>query len=238
MSTLNSDSIIKTTARFQEVSDPLRQRPIIKIDSPVSNTTTTSTTHLYNNNNNPKLPNTIRSSLDSGRDNPFRPDGEIYKSADPIVDYYKHGANQSRTQSPTDSQLLLNGANGGDKNKTTNSDKQQKKQKKQKKKCNANGEGGADDEEEKKKSCWKRWFCCCCCCCKKKKLNDESMTPAPTTTTTTNEKTTLKASLTDFDHSTSLIMKDSKQSKIVVVSEKPVQLPTQPKPPPPETTIE
>lgn len=122
--------IIKATAKFQEAAEPIKQKPIIQIDRTA-------------------LPNTIRSSLDSGRDNPFRPDGEIYKSADPIVDYYKYGPNQSRAQSPTDSQLLLN---VGDSKEADKNNKTRRKKTKTKK------------EDGERRSCWRKWFCCCCCC--------------------------------------------------------------------------
>lgn len=120
-----ADAIIKTTARYQDTDEPSKQRPIIHIA--------------------PALPNTIRSSLDGGRDNPFRPDGAIYRSADPIVDYYKHGSAQSRGQSPTDSQLILNGSTGERQDRPTSDE------------C-----VGATDRH--RKSCLRRWLCCCCCC--------------------------------------------------------------------------
>lgn len=120
--------IIKTTARYQETDEPLRQRPVIQVA--------------------PALPNTVRASLGHKlesareRDNPFRPDGAIYRSADPIVDYYKQGQNQSRAQSPSDSQLAL-GAQSG----------------------RLNGSGETDELKVKRsRSCCARALLCCCCC--------------------------------------------------------------------------
>lgn len=206
MGTQGSD-IIRATARFQEVSDPLKQKPIIQIDSSATATATTTTQHL---------PNTIRSSMDSGRDNPFRPDGEIYRSADPIVDYYKHGPNQSRAQSPTDSQLLLN--NKGNSRKDSDS-----KKKKRKKKT------AGEEEGKTKKSCWRRWLCCCCCCnfkCCGKGKESEEKEDETRKKLTVDETTTSTTTTTVAD----LAPKESKQSKLLVVSTKPVQLPTQPQP--------
>lgn len=137
--------IIKTTARFQEADEPIKQKPILQVDPLASG----NMIQLH-----PPLPNTIRASIDSGRDNPFRPDGKIYKSADPIVDFYKFGPNQSRTNSPTDSQLLMPQVDGI-------ANKNGKDAQRRKKKNNENKKG-ADSKE--RKSCWRRWFCCCCCC--------------------------------------------------------------------------
>jgi len=132
--------IIKATARFHEAEEPLRQKPIIQQDR--------------------VLPNTVRASIDSGRDNPFKPDGKIYKLADPIVDYYKYGPNQSRAQSPTDSQLLLGFGQTGEANKSAeNNDKNPKRKKRRK--------GNEGDEE---RSCCRRWFCCCCGLCGKRNV--------------------------------------------------------------------
>lgn len=122
------DAVIKTTARFQEANEPNRQRPIIRIDPAISFDASGD------------LPNTIRDSIGSGRDNPFRPDGKIYRSADPIVDYYKNGPNQSRGQSPAEGLL----ADGKGKGKSSSSSSKRRK--------------------EGRESCWSRWFRCCCCC--------------------------------------------------------------------------
>lgn len=117
-------TIIKATARFEEL--PPKQKPTIRIT-----------------NNNGELPRT--GSINStGRDNPFRPESVIYKSADPIVDFYKFGPNQSRAQSPTESQLLLAGQAANKTNKR--------------------------DELRERKSLWHRLCCCRCftCCCRRK----------------------------------------------------------------------
>lgn len=115
--------IIKTTARYQQAEEPLKQRPVIHIAPP--------------------LPNTVRASLEPAklageRENPFRPDGLIYRSADPIVDYYKQAQNQSRAQSPTESQL----------------------------KFGASAQEPAKLKVERSRSCCRRllYYCCCCYC--------------------------------------------------------------------------
>lgn len=130
------DDIIKATAKIREAEESIKQKPIIQIDKDY-------------------LLNSIRASIDSGRDNPFRPDGEIYKSADPIVDYYKYGPNQSRAQSPSDNQLLLNG-----------------KEADGRKKRSRRKEDGATSDG---RSCLRRWLCCCSdwCCRSKTKNVDE-----------------------------------------------------------------
>ena len=133
--------IIRTTARFQEAAEPVKQRPcIIQVEEAGE-----ARAHL---------PNTVRASMDSqGRDNPFRPDGKIYKSADPIVDYYKHGPNQSRAQSPADA--LLSSARADEKKLDKDSNKKNRKTK--------------VSNNREQEPCWRRWLCCrCCCCCKRK----------------------------------------------------------------------
>lgn len=158
-----SSELIKTTAKYQEAAEPVKQKPVIQIERP--------------------LPNTIKASLvDSGRDNPFRPDGEIYKSADPIVDYYKHGANQSRAQSPTDSQLLLG---GGLANSTQSQSDDSKLNQKDKKRKRARRRPDGDQEaagSTKRRPCLSRWLCCCCYWCssddKNKQAHDETQSPA------------------------------------------------------------
>lgn len=120
--------IIKARARYLESDDSRKQTPIIQLDRP--------------------LPNTIRVSLDGGRDNPFRPGSAIYKSADPIVDFYKNGQG-SRTQSPSEFNSLVDSKSGRDKDSQTTIDEQE-----------------ANDQ---RKSCWRRYICCCfgfkCSCC-------------------------------------------------------------------------
>lgn len=148
-----SSEIIKTTAKYQEANEPIKQKPIIQIERP--------------------LPNTIKASLDGGRDNPFRPDGEIYKSANPIVDYYKYGPNQSRAQSPTDSQLLLGLNAPASEADDKQVDKKNKKKKRAKRKTDHEEDG---DSNNKRRSCFSRWFCCCCHCnwCSKSKQNNDN----------------------------------------------------------------
>lgn len=215
--------IIKTTARFQETQEPLRQKPIIQIDpnAPLQ-----------------QYENLARASIDSGRDNPFRPDGKIYKSADPIVDYYKHGPHQSRTQSPTDSKLLIGGDyNDDDEAEELVAGKKNKKNKnkKEKKRARRKGETGAtltlsssssssemkkniDLNEKKKKKkreqpCWRRWICCCCCCfeeggcCSRKNQ----------TTKLDEEEEKFDTSQYESPPSVDAKTKDFKQSKIVVL---------------------
>lgn len=178
--------VIKATARFQEADEPSRQRPIIRIDGAPPT--------IYQDFD--QLPNTIRASIDSGRDNPFRPDGKIYKSADPIVDYYKFGPNQSRTNTPTaaESQLLLNGHRlSPDDNGSTGSSFLSRNWLRRKRKT---AEDGGDRQKESKliggndrnigepdrqivKPCWRRWCCCCFCslrCCKKKEQKPKDAT--------------------------------------------------------------
>lgn len=194
--------IIKTTARFQEAQEPLRQKPIIQIDpdAPLQ-----------------QYENLARSSIDSGRDNPFRPDGKIYKSADPIVDYYKYGPHQSRTQSPTDSKLLMgdhtedsqdeNSLGAGDE-KTKSKNKNKKKKTKRK----VAVERANKLPDEKRKPCWRRWFCCCCCFetedgkCRRCCDSDED-----------DKKEKFDTSQYDSPPSVDAKTKDFKQSKIVVL---------------------
>lgn len=147
---MSNDTIIKTTARYQEANEPPRQKPIIQIDSDFASA------------------GNRHSSIDSGRDNPFRPDGPIYKSADPIVDFYKYGPNHSRPHSPTDSQLAMlsgsqDGKAGGAKTKET---KEQKRRRKRREKQEAKATG-----DQQKQSCWRRWLCCCCCRCCRRRSN-------------------------------------------------------------------
>lgn len=139
-----------------------KQRPIIQFDSNLINGGGQQEQHANYRNN------LVRSSIDSGRDNPFRPDGEIYKSADPIVDYYKFGPNQSRTQSPTDSQLLLNLYREDGKL----SKKEKKKAKKElerraKRRANGQATGSKEGDEQgaERGSFLRRLLCCCCCHC-------------------------------------------------------------------------
>lgn len=165
MSKMDNTTVIKTTARFQEANEPNRQKPIIRIDGAPPT--------IYEDFN--ELPNTIRASIDSGRDNPFRPDGKIYKSADPIVDYYKFGPNQSRANSPTDSQLLLNV-------NQTSAQKSSWFRRKRKTTSKKEAKNGIDEKtgEEKKKSCWRRICCCCSCsfrCCKKSANSQSQVEP-------------------------------------------------------------
>lgn len=169
------DDIIRATAKIQEAEEPIKQKPIIQIDKDY-------------------LSNNIRASIDSGRDNPFRPDGEIYKSADPIVDYYKYGPNQSRAQSPSDSQLLLNG-------KDVDGKKKKKKRRR---------DDGAETGDGK--SCWRRWlFCCCCCfdkCCQSKEEDVNEVVNIKNSSSNSNSKSRTEAKDTN--------QKD-KQTKIVVL---------------------
>jgi len=128
------------------------------------------------------LANTVRSSIDSGRDNPFKPDGEIYRSADPIVDYYKFGPNQSRTQTPDYSELLMTNGKTSKASKTnvrTNKDDKKeakrlakleeeirKKREKEIKEIHKRLKS-FNPEDTEQKSGWKYWMkrhiCCCCC---------------------------------------------------------------------------
>lgn len=151
--------VIKATATFQEANEPPRQRPIIQI-SPSNGQQQILSSNL------------VRASIDSGRDNPFRPDGEIYKSADPIVDYYRHGPNQSRGQSPTDSQLLLNQNSKASKKNSKKAKKADKKADRAKKNTEASQGAGRE-------ACWRRWLCCLCCCrsfkCCNKTKQDEQL---------------------------------------------------------------
>lgn len=204
-------AIIKTTARFQEAHEPLKQKPIIQIDpaAPLQ-----------------QYENLARSSIDSGRDNPFRPDGKIYKSADPIVDYYKFGPHQSRAHSPTDSQLLVGKQFGdddghedaGDEAKLRPSGKKWWRRKRaDDKKKHPNLSTTTDDarparskvKDAKERPCWRRWFCCCCCCferddgsccCSRRKKEEKFDTSQYESPPSVDAKT-----------------KDFKQSKIVVL---------------------
>lgn len=136
------ESPIKVTARFQDSVQPIRHRPIIRIEG----------SHI------------VRTSVDSGRDNPFKPDGDIYKSADPIVDYYKQASNQSRPQSANDdSALIANGQKGN-------------KRRFWRKRRDDNPDQINQTEQGKstKKSCLRKWLCCGCWCCKCCRKNDSS----------------------------------------------------------------
>lgn len=148
--TTDNQEPIKVTARFQDSVEPIRHRPIIRIEG----------SHI------------VRTSIDSGRDNPFRPDGDIYKSADPIVDYYKQAANQSRPQSANDNSALIG---------TSNGEKKQKRRFWRKRKFDDQGDGASRSRDETQKqqktqkmSCLRRWLCCGCCNCGSSKKNDTS----------------------------------------------------------------
>lgn len=170
--------VVKTTARFLEAHEPIKQKPIIQIQHPSPANS---------------LPDTIRgarASVDGGRDNPFRPDGPIYRSADPIVDFYKQPSNQSRSHSPTDSQLLyslirgeseLEGKQLDGKQSKTNKKSKSKKSKDKSNQitktkssttscaaCDCRTQklrrGSANQQVSRGDSCWRRWLCCCCCC--------------------------------------------------------------------------
>lgn len=153
----SSSSIIRTTVKYHEANEPNRHKPIIRIDG-------TTTTHYIDAND---FAATVRASTDSGRDNPFRPDGEIYRSADPIVDYYKYGPNLSRAQSPIYSDLMSNGkaqlvSNGGINVKGSKKLAKLEKQKRRKEgKLRVEHDDNSASAPERK-SCWRRWFCCCC----------------------------------------------------------------------------
>lgn len=171
MNKIDNGTVIKTTARFQEANEPNRQKPIIRIDGAEPT--------IYRDFED--LPNTIRASIDSGRDNPFRPDGKIYKSADPIVDFYKFGPNQSRTNSPIDSKLLLN-ANQSSTDQSLSWFRRKRKAGVATKKLNQNIKID-DSTGELKRSCWRR-FCCCCFsfkCCNKGQSAQRDAQPEPKT---------------------------------------------------------
>lgn len=150
---------IKVTARFQDSIEPIRHRPIIRIEG----------SHI------------VRTSIDSGRDNPFRPDGDIYKSADPIVDYYKQAANQSRPQSPNDNSVLIGDGTGEKKQKR----RFWRKRKVDDQKSTPSLPTSISETQQKqqkgtKKSCLRRWLCCgCCTCCKSGKKNESSSKKRP-----------------------------------------------------------
>lgn len=189
-----SSELIKTTAKYQEANEPLKQRPIIQIERP--------------------LPNTIKASLvDSGRDNPFRPDGEIYKSADPIVNYYKHGANQSRAQSPTDSQLLLNSnqTNSTQSQSDSKLNQKDKKRKRARRRSTEDAAGGA-----KRRPCLSRWLCCCCYWCSSDDKNDNAHQPQ-----TKSPAETEKEALGQYKAPPAVDTKtkEFKQTKIVVLKD-------------------
>lgn len=132
--------IIKTRAKYIDTEDSTKQTPIIQMQRP--------------------LPNTVRvSRLDGGRDNPFRPGSAIYKSADPIVDYYKNGQ-ASRPQSPSDQNSLIDSKPSDDNSANQTDDR-----------------GG--------KSCWRKYMCCCladkCCRCCCSKSQESKAKPKPNT---------------------------------------------------------
>lgn len=153
-----SDIVIKTTAKLHEASEPDRYKPIIRIDDKNGRTTVT---HISNSN---ELANTIRASIDSGRDNPFRPDGEIYKMTDPIVDFYKLGPNQSRSQTPTYADLTPSKSKSS--SLKQNKDNKLRWRRKSSSKNNKNNDNNNVSSEIEPRSCWSKWFCCCCCCFK------------------------------------------------------------------------
>ena len=164
-----SDVVIKTTATIHEASEPSRYKPIVRIDDKNGNTTIS---HISNSN---ELANTIRASIDSGRDNPFRPDGEIYKMTDPIVDFYKFGPNQSRSQTPTYGELTPS--------KSSQPSKHNRLRWRKKSSPNSSNNNNDDDDANRDKearSCWRKWFCCCCCCfkcCCKKETDKRQQAP-------------------------------------------------------------
>lgn len=165
MSISGSSGIIKTTARYREPNEAQRQWPVIQVADPAGNRQ--------------HLPNTIRASLDSGRDNPFRPDGPIYKSADPIVDYYKNGANLSRPQSPTDSQILLGLLQPASAKKLENDQIQSHNN-------NKTDVKQPHDGRTNSASCWRKCFCCCI------KRRSKTLTIEISTTTDYSEDNTTK----------------------------------------------
>lgn len=145
------DSVIKATARLQEAHEPPRQKPIIKLDP--RHQQELMMAHINEAN---QLASSIRASIDSGRDNPFRPDGEIYKLTNPIVDYYKFGPNQSRAVTPTYAELDYFSS-------------------KNKRKRRAEAAAAAKNNDTR--PCWRRWLCCCCCdCFRSRKTSTKSTT--------------------------------------------------------------
>lgn len=162
-----SETPIKTTARFHEALQVDKQKPIIRIDSGNGQAVMS---HVSNST---ELANTIRASIDSGRDNPFRPDGEIYKMTDPIVDYYLFGPDHSRSKTPIYAELDSSETNSKRSNREAKKGKLGKKSKwrreapKVRKQNNSMQETSGENEQEKQ-SCWRRWFFCCCCCCRRR----------------------------------------------------------------------
>lgn len=160
------ETVIKAEAKYHEANEPDRCKPILRIDDRNGRTILT---HVGDSD---ELANMIRVSIDSGRDNPFKPGGDIYKMTDPIVCYYKNGPIQSRTQTPTYAQL--NDSNSGNNNYIELDTKS-----KSKSRFWWRGKPSEDGEREKlgesriepnqrvpirKRSCWRKWICCCCCC--------------------------------------------------------------------------
>lgn len=122
--------LIKTRANYLETGLELGQkrRPVVQLSA---NAPTNGIPRE-------QLPNTIRVSIDSGRDNPFRPDGPIYRSVDPIVDFYRTTPSsrpQSRAEEPESAESPANG--------------EQKQP--------------ASHDQSTTPSCWWQLFCCGCC---------------------------------------------------------------------------
>lgn len=128
-----ADVLIRTTAKIQDTAEPARHKPIIKLDPKHQQELVMGQ---------PQPADRLRASLDSGRDNPFRPDGEIYKLTNPIVDYYKFGPNQSRSATPTYAELDYFSSKN-------------RRKRRAEKRAELLSEGRA-------MPCWRRWFCCCC----------------------------------------------------------------------------
>lgn len=176
--------VIKTTARFQEPNEPNRQRPILKISDGEGRTRLA---HLGESN---ELANNVRASIDSGRDNPFRPDGEIYRMTDPIVDFYKFGPNGSRAQTPTYAELNgTRAAKGADKQSKKSASRLWRKKNRAapaqatpisapNQRSPEHSGAPAHEGSARKESCWRRWFCCRCCCASNGKQKATSATEA------------------------------------------------------------
>lgn len=154
-----ADAVIRATASYREAQEPMKQKPIIKVNPQ----DLMMEAHMREAQ---QLASRVRASIDSGRDNPFKPDGEIYKLTNPIVDYYKFGPNQSRSQTPTYDELDY----------FSSKNKRKRRKEEKTKRSLASGEA--------RKSCWRRWFCCCCTsrCCqsktgKQEEQQDDTMNP-------------------------------------------------------------
>lgn len=185
------DPVIKTRTSLHEANEPDRRKPIIRIDDSSDGRTTT----LAHINDAAELANTVRASIDSGRDNPFRPDGEIYRMTDPIVDYYKLGPNYSRTQTPSYAEPVRHNKKAAGRSRFW------------RRAAPANGAGsrghggelGTSPESGRAaRSCWRKWFCCCCRCSR----SGGPKAMMTTTTTTTEKNSRLNSNIDHYNTTT------------------------------------